>query len=171
MNLRIPNLEERQADIPDLVKVFIDKFNMRHGKNILGWKPEFMKALLDYGFPGNIRELENAVERTFVLSESQWLEVGNLPPQIYNAAKPDGESEIPSENVELESDNKPEIKIDSEDLDFQRGKEDFEKKFILEALKRSHGRLNQAALQANIPKKTLQRKIQKYGINLADFKK
>lgn len=171
MNLRIPNLTERQADIPDLVKVFIEKFNARHGKNIIGWKPEFMKALLAYGFPGNIRELENAVERTFVLSESQWLEVGNLPPQIHNVTKLRDGADVELEAVDLESDIKPEIKIDSEDLDFQKGKEDFEKKFIIEALKRSRGRLNQAALQANIPKKTLQRKIQKYGINLADFKK
>lgn len=173
MNLRIPSLSERCADIPDLVKVFIDKFNDRHEKNILGWKPDFMEALLGYPFPGNIRELENAIERCFVLAESQWLEKENLPVQIAGNPATQTESVFDdSKNIiELEGDMRPEITVDSEDLDFQKGKEEFEKKFIIEALKRSRGRLNQAALQANIPKKTLQRKIQKYDIDITKYKK
>ncbi|MGH1468561.1 MAG: sigma-54-dependent transcriptional regulator [Bdellovibrionales bacterium] len=169
MNLRIPGLSERRADIPDLVKVFIDKFNQRHEKNILGWKPNFMEALLAYPFPGNIRELENAIERSFVLSESQWLEAENLPSQISGGVETEAVTQ--EEVVVSEGDMSPEIKIDSEALDFQKGKEEFEKKFIIEALKRSKGRLNQTALQANIPKKTLQRKIQKYEIDITKYKK
>ncbi len=169
MNLRIPGLSERRADIPDLVKVFIDKFNQRHEKNILGWKPNFIEALLAYPFPGNIRELENAIERSFVLSESQWLEAENLPSQISGGVETEAVTQ--EEVVVSEGDMSPEIKIDSEALDFQKGKEEFEKKFIIEALKRSKGRLNQTALQANIPKKTLQRKIQKYEIDIIKYKK
>ena len=64
----------------------------------------------------------------------------------------------------------PEISIDSSNLDYQKNKEDFEKQFIEEALKRNKGMLNQTALQANIPKKTLQRKIQKYDIDISNYK-
>ena len=173
LNLRIPNLKERKSDVPELVKVFIDKFNLKHDKNILGWKPNFLEALLSYDFPGNIRELENCIERSFVLSEGQWLEKENLPPQILglNVDECVHEDEDLDEIATRVEGMTPEITIDSEELDFQKGKEEFEKKFIIEALKRNKGRLNQTALQSNIPKKTLQRKIQKYGIDLNEFKK
>lgn len=176
LNLQIPSLAQRKSDIPKLVKVFIEKFNQKHSKNILGWKPGFIEALLDYPFPGNIRELENAIERCFVLSEIDWLEKSNLPPQLQKGkAESDlmGECKIsnPLVSEEVNKGMTPEITIDSEELDFQKGKEEFEKKFILEALRRNKGRLNQTALQSNIPKKTLQRKIQKYGIDLSEFKK
>jgi len=171
LNLQIPSLSERKSDIPDLIKSFIKKFNEKHSKNILGWKQGFLEALLSYSFPGNIRELENAIERCFVLSEIDWLEKDNLPPQIISKPKDVLDAEVKDEFEKIENTMTPEIKIDSEDLDFQKGKEEFEKKFIIEALRRNSGRLNQTALQANIPKKTLQRKIQKYEIDLSEFKK
>ena len=99
-----------------------------------------------------------------------------MPPQLQKGkAESDlmGECKIsnPLVSEEVNRGMTPEITIDSEELDFQKGKEEFEKKFILEALRRNKGRLNQTALQSNIPKKTLQRKIQKYGIDLSEFKK
>jgi len=172
LNLQIPSLSERKSDIPDLIKNFIEKFNSKHSKKVLGWKPGFIEILKEYDFPGNIRELENAIERCFVLSESNWLDKENLPPQIISQNKRVVEPD-PKNISEFDVDEgmTPLIKIDSEDLDYQKGKEEFEKKFIIEALKRNNGRLNQTALQANIPKKTLQRKIQKYEIDLTKFKK
>jgi len=61
------------------------------------------------------------------------------------------------------------IRIPQGSLDFNRHKEAFEKEFIIKALKQFKGRINQTALHANIPKKTLLRKIEKYGINAKDF--
>jgi DNA-binding NtrC family response regulator len=175
LNLQIPSLSERKTDIPDLIKGFIEKFNSKHSKKVLGWKQGFLEVLMSYSFPGNIRELENAIERCFVLSESDWLEKENLPAQIISQETLKvSEKAEQDENVQGISFNEgmtPEIKIDSEDLDYQKGKDEFEKKFIIEALRRNKGRLNQTALQANIPKKTLQRKIQKYEIDLSEFKK
>jgi len=173
MGLALPSLKERRGDIPDLIKAFISKFNEKHEKNILGCKQCFVDKIMDYDFPGNIRELENAIERGFVLTDGQWLEASSLPPQISGATpstplvEPPAAEKVAKINSE---DLVPEIVVDSSDLDFQKNKDEFEKKFIIEALKRNKGMLNQTALQANIPKKTLQRKIQKYGIELSEFK-
>jgi len=175
LSLQTPSLRERKSDIPDLIKSFIEKFNGKHSKKMLGWRPGFLEAVLSYSFPGNIRELENAIERCFVLGEGSWLELEDLPPQMLDPSQVDPSQEnvsVDSEQIkDLNKGMTPEIKVNSENLDFQKGKEEFEKKFIVEALKRNNGRLNQTALQANIPKKTLQRKIQKYGIDLTEFKK
>lgn len=175
MGLTLPSLRERRADIPDLIKVFVQKLNQKHSKDILGCRQDYLDYLMDYDFPGNIRELENAIERGFVLTDGQWLEVQSLPPQMKNSilenTKKIEELEEPllNEKGSLEG-LIPEITVDSSDLDFQKNKDEFEKKFIIEALKRNKGMLNQTALQANIPKKTLQRKIQKYEIDLSRFK-
>jgi DNA-binding NtrC family response regulator len=61
------------------------------------------------------------------------------------------------------------VKISGETLDFNKHKEAFEREFIIKALKMFKGRINQTALHANIPKKTLLRKIEKYGINARDY--
>ncbi|MGC8871346.1 MAG: nif-specific transcriptional activator NifA [Caldimicrobium sp.] len=69
----IPPLRERKKDIPLLVNHFIKKFNEIYGKNIK-IKPEALEVLLDYPFPGNIRELENLIERLVLLTEGEWIE-------------------------------------------------------------------------------------------------
>ncbi len=177
MGLKLPSLKERKSDIPKLVKVFIEKFNEKHKKDVLGCRQDFLNLLDSYEWPGNIRELENSVERAFVLCESQWLEAKHLPQEVLGlktgevegfnnslVVTKEGEAKIDEESLV------PEIRIAADELDFQKSKEEFEKKFIIEALKRNNGRLNQTALQANIPKKTLQRKIQKYSIQADDYK-
>lgn len=174
MTFKLPSLKERRPDIPELMRSFIEKFNKKHQMSILGWKPDFLEAILDYDFPGNIRELENMIERAFVLSEGRWLDFSALPDKIRGLKNLSASKSIAlhkEESTYIDKGPSSEIIIDSEKLDFQKNKEDFEKKFIIEALKRNKGRLNQTALEANIPKKTLQRKMQKYGICLEDFKK
>ncbi|MEZ0343918.1 MAG: sigma 54-interacting transcriptional regulator [Caldimicrobium sp.] len=69
----IPPLRERKKDIPLLVDYFIKKFNQIYGKDIK-IKPEALEILLDYPFPGNVRELENLIERLILLAEGQWIE-------------------------------------------------------------------------------------------------
>lgn len=174
MSLEIPSLKERKSDISDLIKIFIEKFNLKHDRNVLGCKPDYLAKLMNYDFPGNVRELENAIERGFVLTDGQWLESKSLPSQILGNETEKVKSPA-FEDTDVEKKTNaggltPEISIDSSDLDYQKNKEDFEKQFIEEALKRNKGMLNQTALQANIPKKTLQRKILKYKIDTAKFK-
>jgi DNA-binding NtrC family response regulator len=82
----LPPLREREQDIPLLVQHFIGRFNERLRKSITGVTPEAMAVLLHYPFPGNIRELENVLERTILLAEGPVISVADLPPTILAAS-------------------------------------------------------------------------------------
>lgn len=79
VRFRLPPLRERREDIPLLVDHFIQRFNIRYGKSICCVSNEVMAELMNYGFPGNIRELANVIEHSFVLSQGQVLEKKDLP--------------------------------------------------------------------------------------------
>jgi DNA-binding NtrC family response regulator len=73
ITIRIPPLRERKDDIPLLVKYFIDKFNKKNNKNIREASPDLLELLMEYNWPGNIRELENAIERAVILERGDIL--------------------------------------------------------------------------------------------------
>lgn len=85
VDLNLPPLRERKEDIPDLVGFFIRHFNMKLGKNILGISPKALQALKAYSWPGNIRELSNALERAALFCDTELIEVGDLPLDIVKA--------------------------------------------------------------------------------------
>jgi DNA-binding NtrC family response regulator len=192
----LPSLAERKDDIERLISIFIKKFNETHKKRITGISADAMAVLKKHNWPGNIRELENVVEHAFVLESSHIITLASLPEAVLascgvdllqladavNAVKlPDHhETNLTAESdrlADLESDEDLEGEGDidltgepvSGDLDFNAQKEAFEKEFIIKALKTFKGRINQTALHANIPKKTLLRKIEKYGIVAKDY--
>lgn len=200
----LPQLSERKDDLEVLIHIFIRKFNLVHNKRITGISNEALSVLKRYNWPGNIRELENVIEHSFVLETSSTISLGSLPEGILEFAgvnlveamqiissqsetlKKSADSlssnEIDSESdFDLDSDLSDENLDDSSDedisieiptngsLDFNAQKEEFEKQFIIKALKTFKGRINQTALHANIPKKTLLRKIEKYGIVAKEY--
>jgi two-component system response regulator HydG len=191
MPITLPSLAERRADIDHLVNLFIQKFNRAQGKKVIGVSPEAVNVLKKYEWPGNIRELENIMEHAFILEETNMIQVNSLPESILKAtgtelsaaqmkAREDMLAQGGSENLDLPGDNAddeldealvPEemFKLSGDQLDFNKHKEAFEKEFIIKALKLFKGRINQTALHANIPKKTLLRKIEKYAINARDY--
>lgn len=189
MPINLPSLSERRTDIDHIVHLFIQKFNRAQGKRIVGVAPEAMAVLKKYEWPGNIRELENIIEHAFILEESNMLQVSSLPESILNATGTElsaaqlkqredmiaagaiNEDQLANEDTAAKKEDGPEeiIKISGEALDFNKHKEMFEKEFIIKALKMFKGRINQTALHANIPKKTLLRKIEKYGIIARDY--
>lgn len=181
MPIFLPSLSERRDDIEYLVNTFIQKFNKLHNKKIVDATPEALTCLKKYDWPGNIRELENIIEHAFILEEGTHLSLTSLPESILLATGVDLDSVTlqtlennsntngTSENENLDSDDNELIKISGDQLDFNKHKEAFEKEFIIKALKTFKGRINQTALHANIPKKTLLRKIEKYGINARDY--
>jgi DNA-binding NtrC family response regulator len=81
--IRVPPLRERIADIPDLVDFFVRRFAAEEGKKVSGIEPKSLSVLVDYAWPGNVRQLENAVFRAVVLAEEEWLTLYDFP-QIAN---------------------------------------------------------------------------------------
>lgn len=187
MPIFLPSLNERRDDLAQLVTNFIQKFNKKQGKKIIGITPEALAVLKRYDWPGNIRELENVIEHSFILEEGTHLTVSSLPESLLIAAG----VELSAANFKVKSFGKEDndfseddsedlndadiggsediVTISGESLDFNRHKEAFEREFIIKALKMFKGRINQTALHANIPKKTLLRKIEKYGIVAKDY--
>lgn len=193
----LPSLGDRKEDVETLVNNFIKKFNGLHGKKIHGITVDALNVLKKYSWPGNIRELENVIEHAFVLETQSLVTLASLPESVLAAvgvnvielpddsmvmAVPGGApvaTAIParlgaddSEGDDFDESNDLDIEIDasiSAELDFNAQKEAFEKEFIIKALKTFKGRINQTALHANIPKKTLLRKIEKYGIIAKEY--
>ncbi len=82
VNIHLPPLRERMEDIPLLVEHFIKKFSRDNHKPVKKYDSGFLKALLEYNWPGNIRELENAIQRAVLLSSKEVLTAENLPDEI-----------------------------------------------------------------------------------------
>src|SRR5262249_52453224 len=148
---------------------FINKFNNLHKKSVLGLTGQAMDILFKHNWPGNIRELENVVEHAFVIEGSERITPQSLPSYLRGGLGPSvpgaslnpigAGADSPLVPAGLEQNLGPE-----ELLDYKSHKEQFEKEFIIKALKTFKGRINQTAMHAKIPKKTLLRKLQKYGI-------
>jgi len=126
---------------------FIKKYNQEAGKNISGITPQAMKHLLNYSWPGNIREVENAIERAIVLSTHPILDIADFPENIIN---PD-----------IHSSNSLSPKIDD---DLVEDLKDREKKLIFNALIENHGNITKAALKLNLKRTTLRYKMEKYDL-------
>lgn len=152
----VSTLHERLDDLEGLVTFFIKKFAKAHGRSFKGLNEDALKAMKNYRWPGNIRELENVIERAFIVENGDRITLNSLPEQI-KAAK---------EQVALSLN-----KGYSGPLDFEAFKEQAEKDFIISALKATGGKINKTVAEANIPKNTLLRKIRKYGINVRDYSK
>jgi DNA-binding NtrC family response regulator len=180
----LPPLAERKNDIETLVNTFIKKFNRVHTRKVIAMAPEAMSAMKKYDWPGNIREMENVIEHAFILENSNMLNIQSLPESLLHAtgitlspssrslADEDDHGDLADDGEALDSSTSSSeemVSINGESLDFNKHKEAFEREFIIKALKTFKGRINQTALHANIPKKTLLRKIEKYGIVAKDF--
>ncbi len=175
--IQLPPLRDRKNDIESLAKYFIDRFNMRYKKQIRGLSEETLAVLKSHRWPGNIRELENVMEHAFVLETEDEIHLDSLPQKLKDTASAfddDADHEdiasiqLSEGAIPLEGDTLS-FKLNVQRFDFQASKEEFEKQFLINALKAFKGKINQTAIHANIPKKTLLRKLEKYGITAKDY--
>jgi len=144
--ITVPPLRERIEDIPLLVTHFIEQGKQKLRKEISSVNPQAMALLMAYGWPGNIRELENAIQRMMVVSKGSLLEAQNLPPEIRGK----------------ESESKPESK-DLKEI-AKESSEIIEKRAIQEALSKTGGNVTQAAKALGVSRATLQNKMKAYGL-------
>lgn len=153
----LPPLRERVDDIPALAQHFIKKIGKKHPNQIHGINNFALEAFKHYQWPGNIRELENIIERAFIIENSEEIQLSSLPDNIQAA----GENVLSSQSINSNYEGP---------MNYDLFKEQVEKDFIVSALKANKGKINQTVAHANIPKNTLLRKIKKYGIHPDDFK-
>jgi len=142
VRFRLPALRERREDIPLLVDHFIQRFNTRYGKSICCVSNEVMAGLMNYVFPGNIRELENVIEHSFVLCRGQIIEKKDLP-EVFHGHEATGK-EASGEFRTLQQ---------------------MEAVMIEQALRRNEGNRAAAARELDINPSTLFRKIKTLGLD------
>lgn len=156
MPIFLPPLRERPDDIAALIQHFMKKFSKTMGREIQHITPEALAVCKSYRWPGNIRELENAMERAFIVESSNSITPESLPEALRQ------KTSNPTKTISTSD-------FSSNTLNFELFKEQAEKDFIINALKANRGRINQTVAHANIPKNTLLRKIKKYGITAKDY--
>ena len=153
--LHMPRLAERKEDIPLLVKEFLREFCQDLAKPIMEVSPAAMAALINYSWPGNIRELRNLIERLVILEEGKSLDLNHLPPEL--------------------SSNSPPVILAPEAVsgNFRQSKNQvvtrFEKDYLTELLTRHHGNVSRSARDAGMERSGFQRLMQRYGLRSQDF--
>jgi len=138
VNIEIPSLRERPEDIPLLVNHFLKAYRKKTRKNINRISPAAIAALRKYSFPGNVRELENAIEHAFVMCREVEMQLHDLPASIVE------QSNI-CNGITLVKES--------------------EKNVILEALRRNNGNKSKTAVELGVHRSTMWRKIRTYGIS------
>lgn len=140
IRIELPSLRSRREDIPLLVDHFVARLNRLKGKDIAGVSDEVLARLMEYEFPGNIRELENILEHAFVLCRGGLIRTAHLPPQL----REDAASPVirPGKGLTLEA---------------------MENLVIADALRRHQGNRREAARELGINPSTLFRKLKRRG--------
>jgi len=161
--VQIPPLRERPADVPPLVRKFVQVYNRERREPLLGFSDAAMQVLMKYAWPGNIRELENIVQQMSVLFGGKTVEVANLPARV------SGHAGTVLEGIEVAVDQAANLpgQLDDQEL-WEGGSVDFNKviceledRLILEALRRAGGNKKEASRLLNLKRTTLSEKIKK----------
>ena len=145
--IHLPPLRERKEDIPLLVDHFIVKYSQSLNKNVGGIDHKAMEKLMNYRWSGNIRELENTIERAIVLIDRDRIEVENLPVEIQNYQE---------KNQWME--------VDEEEYSIKKASKALETSLIKKALRKTKGNHTHAAKILEISHRALLYKIKEYGI-------
>jgi two-component system response regulator HydG len=154
--IEIPPLRERVEDISQIVEVFLKKLKQRHEKNIHSVHPQVLQAFKNYSWPGNIRELENLMERACILEMTKILTPESFPAGLFKSGNQ--HAVLPVEaHLPLAEARRHVI-------------EDFERQYLKALFTRSKGRVNLAAQDADISSRQLNKLMLKYGIQKEAFK-
>jgi DNA-binding NtrC family response regulator len=164
VSIHIPPLRERKEDLPELASYFLNKFNRELKKRIVGITPGSMDKIVSYGWPGNVRQLENALKRAMVLCQGEWILEDHLLLEK-GAEKEEPESDLAKRSFETLLD------VLFEELSKTSGTSGgldmvsvIEKGLIVRALQKTGGNQVQAAQLLGINRGTLRGKMERYSI-------
>jgi DNA-binding NtrC family response regulator len=144
--IALPALRERKEDIPALAQHFLKLATETIGKRIVGVTPAALAAMSNYHWPGNLRELQNCIERAVIVARGSTVDVSDLPRDLF---EPGARAERPTRRR-------------TDDLDKELAR--IEKTFILEALRETHGVQSKAAKLLGINERSLWHRVKKLGI-------
>jgi DNA-binding NtrC family response regulator len=160
-----PPLRDRREDIPALVSHFVRRFNVEEGKRVVGASPETLALLTDHDWPGNVRQLENAVYRAIVLSEAPYLQpydfpaVSGLKPPISDTPMP----ALSAEQIMAELPKEAPVRV-LDERGHLRKLEDIEHDLIQLAIELYSGHMSEVARRLGIGRSTLYRKVREQGL-------
>ena len=147
--LMLPPLRERREDLPELIEVLLERAMKRHGMPDVKLSSQVQQRLIAYRWPGNVRQVENVLERMLVLSASDLIGIEDLPEEL--ASVPSSSAslwpELPEEGISLEA---------------------VERELISRALEKFGGNQTHAARYLDISRRTLIYRLEKYGLVSAD---
>ena len=139
INIHLPSLRERKDDISPLIEYFLEMLNVETGKNVRGVTSDTMEILMDYSWPGNVKELENSIQHAFLLTEGEVIERELLPSRILHEVLTEKNEGITSF-------------------------EENEKRFLMKILQECSWNKLQVAKQLNVSRSTLYSKLKKYNL-------
>jgi two-component system response regulator HydG len=145
VNITVPALRKRREDIPLLVDFFLKHYAEKNHRHLKGVTPKAMDSLMRYGWPGNIRELENVVERAVIMGRGDFITPQEFPSALKNLA--------------------PESMEDKQELPAGKSLREMEKAMILRTLEETGGNRTRTAEILGISRRTLQLKLKDYGVN------
>ena len=144
IKIKVPALRERLDDVPLIAQYFLDRFNLKYGRQIRGISQPTILRLLHYSWPGNIRELESVIERAVLFCPGNEVMPECLPDELQHAHNGNGCFVIP-----------PMVSM-----------EDIEREAILQTLERTSGNIRRTAQILRCPRPTFYRKLKKFGIKV-----
>jgi two-component system response regulator PilR (NtrC family) len=151
IQIKLPPLRERREDISLLAMHFLKRYAEELNKNISGISPEALRIMLNYDFPGNVRELQNIIERAVALENNPELTPQNLSSYL--------------EQQPLMKKNLLDLEIPSEGIDLEKVVEELERNLLVKALDRTKGIKKKAADLLHINFRSMRYRLEKYGLN------
>jgi two-component system response regulator AtoC len=154
IKIEIPPLRERKEDIPILAYYFLEEFNKKYNTNVKGFLKDALEALINYSWPGNVRQLQNVVNEACIIAfaKGQFIELNHLPKEITG---------IEDKHVMI--------------FDYNLAKKmndiNFTTKYLRNLLSFTKGNISQAAKLANIERQSLQKLLKKYNVDPQEFRK
>ena len=149
LSIDVPPLRERREDIPVLIEYFLKKHTKNTARLVRGLTPETKKLMNEYSWPGNVRQLESAIERAILLSEGDLITQDDLPTEVRQEVGPasEGAFKLPAEGINFE---------------------DVERHLITQAMEQTDYNITRAAKLLGLTFRTLQYRLEKFGIKRPD---